>query len=106
MNSGIMGFLTILDAILIIILIGFNCWSIFLAISGMTTIEFMSVFSNHKLINIDFSFPSLNDNLFKIFGTQSYFKMLSPSLRYGPFTGLEWSFQMRDLGFNENGEII
>jgi hypothetical protein len=87
-----MSFLTILDVILIIVLFGFNSWSIFLAISGMTTLEFMSIFSEHKKFNFDFSFPNMNDNLFKIFGTQSYFKMLSPSLRYSPFTGLEWSF--------------
>ena len=32
--------------------------------------------------------------------------MPSPSLRYSAFTGLEWSFQMLDLGFNEHGELI
>jgi len=32
--------------------------------------------------------------------------MPSPSLRYNSFTGLEWSFQMLDLGFNELGELI
>ena len=31
--------------------------------------------------------------------------MLSPSLRYNAFNGLEWSFQMKDLGFNEYGEV-
>ena len=31
--------------------------------------------------------------------------MLSPSLRYIAFTGIEWSFQMKDLGFNEFGEL-
>ena len=31
--------------------------------------------------------------------------MLSPSLRYNPFNGIEWSFQMKDLGFNEYGEV-
>lgn len=29
--------------------------------------------------------------------------MLSPSLRSSPFTGLEWSFQMKDDGFDEDG---
>ena len=59
-----------------------------------------------NIFNYDYSFPIFKDNLFKIFGTKSYFKMLSPSLRYGPFTGLEWSFQMKDLGFNEYGEFV
>ena len=31
--------------------------------------------------------------------------MLSPSLRYNPFNGIEGSFQMKDLGFNEYGEV-
>jgi len=31
--------------------------------------------------------------------------MLSPSLRYQAFTGIEWSFQMKDLGFDEEGEL-
>jgi|TARA_B110000285_G_scaffold6410_1_gene6689 hypothetical protein len=26
-------------------------------------------------------------------------------LRYNPFNGIEWSFQMKDLGFNEFGEL-
>lgn len=43
--------------------------------------------------------------MFKVFGTKSYFQMLSPSLRYNPFNGIEWSFQMKDLGFNEQGEV-
>ena len=30
---------------------------------------------------------------------------MSPSLRYNPFNGIEWSFQMKDLGFNEFGEL-
>jgi len=30
--------------------------------------------------------------------------MLSPSLRNIPFSGIEWSYQMRDLGFNDKGE--
>jgi hypothetical protein len=32
--------------------------------------------------------------------------MLSPSLRTGAFTGLEWSFEMRDLGFDERGRLL
>ena len=31
--------------------------------------------------------------------------MFSPSLRYNPFNGIEWSFQQKDLGFNEFGEV-
>ena len=40
-----------------------------------------------------------------MFGTYNPFAILSPSLRNVPFTGIEWSYQLRDLGFNEKGEI-
>lgn len=53
----------------------------------------------------DFTFRSISDNLYKVFGTYNPFAILSPSLRNVPFTGIEWSFQLRDLGFNEKGEL-
>lgn len=52
----------------------------------------------------DFYFRSIQDNLYKIFGTYNPFAILSPSFRNVPFTGIEWSFQLRDLGYNEKGE--
>jgi len=39
-NQGLMSFVVILDAALIIVLIGFNAWNWFLAMAGMSTIEF------------------------------------------------------------------
>lgn len=53
----------------------------------------------------DFTFRSVSDNLYKVFGTYNPFAILSPSLRNVPFTGIEWSFQLRDLGYNEKGEL-
>ena len=103
-NHAMMSFLVILDIALTTVLFGFNAWNWFLACSGLTTIEFMAQASGHKKNHYDFSFGRVRDNLFKVFGTKSYFALLSPSLRYGPFTGLEWSFQMKDVGFNEYGE--
>jgi hypothetical protein len=45
--------------------------------------------------------------LFLFFGTNKYFRVLSPSLRNVPFTGLEWSFLMRDLvGYSNTGMPI
>jgi hypothetical protein len=82
-----------------------NIWNWFLAFSGLTTIEFMGQASGYKVNNYDYSFSRGRDNIFKIFGTKSYFALLSPSLRNNPFTGLEWSFQMKDLGFNEYGQL-
>jgi hypothetical protein len=33
-------------------------------------------------------------------------RIFSPSLRNGPFTGLEWSFLLRDEGFSCSGEKL
>merc|ERR1712224_328947 len=60
--------------------------------------------TGYKSNHYDFTFSRVRDNLFKVFGTKSYFAMLSPSLRYNPFNGIEWSFQMKDLGFSEYAE--
>ena len=32
--------------------------------------------------------------------------MLSPSLRNIPFSGIEWSYQLKDQGYNEKGEKL
>jgi hypothetical protein len=53
----------------------------------------------------DYSFNRVRDNLFKVFGTKSYWAILSPSMRNNAFTGIEWSFYMKDLGFDEYGEL-
>jgi hypothetical protein len=106
-HRHMMHFLTILDGALCIVLIGFNVWNWFLACTGLTTLEFMGQVTGHRgQSRYDFSFQTIHDNMFKIFGTRSYFAMLSPSLRNCAFTGLEWSFEMRDLGFDERGELI
>ncbi len=39
-----------------------------------------------------------------MFGTQSTIAILSPSLRGMPFSGVEWTYQARDLGFKEEIE--
>ena len=103
-NHGLMSFLLVLNLLLSVSLFVYNCWSWFIACSGLTTIEFMGRNTGYKMNAYDFTFQRIRDNLFKIFGTKSYFEMLSPSLRYNPFNGIEWSFQMKDLGFNEFGE--
>lgn len=100
-----MSFLLVLDAALIVMLFIFNVWNWFLASSGLTTLEFIGQVSGHKTNRYDYSFSRARDNLFKVFGTKSYFAVLSPSLRNNAFTGIEWSFQMLDIGFNEYGEL-
>lgn len=101
-----MSFLLVLDMALTVVLFGFNAWNWFLAFSGLSTIEFMSQASGAKTDGFDYSFNRVRDNLFKVFGTKSYFAVLSPSMRNNAFTGLEWSFQMVDLGFDEQGVLI
>ena len=48
----------------------------------------------------DFAFSHPKENLYKVFGTTKWMRILSPSMRNVPFTGLEWAFLMRDLGYN------
>jgi len=104
-NLALMNFLVCFDGLLSFCLFFYNIWCWFLAGSGLTTVEFMGRNTGYKSNHYDFTFSRIRDNLFKVFGTKSYFAMLSPSLRYNPFNGIEWSFQMKDLGFNEYGEV-
>jgi len=104
-NHELMSFLITFDTLLCFCLFFYNLWCWFLACSGLTTIEFMGRNTGYKTNHYDYTFRRVRDNLFKIFGTKSYFQLLSPSLRYNAFNGIEWSFQMKDLGFNEFGEL-
>lgn len=104
-NRGDLSFLLILDTSLVAVLVGFNCWNWYLACAGMTTIEFMKRFHLKNDNVYDFSYERIKDNLFVIFGTHKIFRVLSPSLRALPFSGIEFSFQMKDDGYNEEGII-
>ena len=48
----------------------------------------------------DFSFDTIRDNLFVIFGTTKLARILSPSMRALPFNGIKWSFMLKDQGFD------
>ena len=52
---------------------------------------------------MNLSFDQITDNIYRVFGTHKLFRVLSPSLRNVPFTGLEWSFWYKDSGFDANG---
>ena len=104
-HHKLMSFLVVFDGLLVVSLTIYNVWCWFLACSGLTTIEFIGRNTGYKTNHYDYTFSRVRDNLFKVFGTKSYFQMLSPSLRNNAFTGIEWSFQMKDLGFNEFGEL-
>lgn len=95
-NSSMMSFLVILDLALAIVLVGFNGWNWFLALTGYSTIEFWGSSQRAGVQKYDYNFKNIRDNLYKTFGTYSFIAILSPSLRNIPFTGVEWSYQMRD----------
>jgi hypothetical protein len=86
-----------------IVMVGFNGFNWFLACSGMTQVE-MSKMAQHFGKNYyNYSYQSVSDNLFVIFGTTKVMRMFSPSLRALPLTGLEFSFQMKEAGYDEEG---
>jgi hypothetical protein len=75
--------------------------------SGMTTIELVrqnSLLPDEQMF--DFSFDTISDNLFIIFGTHKIIRILSPSLRALPLSGIEWSFVLKDERFDEDGYRI
>ena len=97
-------FLTIFDSVLTLTLLGFNAWNWFLALKGWTSVDFMASWQRRPASTAvaekhDFKFANYRDNLYAIFGTNKLLRMLSPSMRNVPFTGLEWAFLMSDLGF-------
>ena len=92
-NSKLFSFITILDIVLGFVMFGFNVWNWYLAMVGYTTIEFWNPGpDNESLDEVDFAFQTVSDNLFRVFGTHKLLRILSPSLRNVPFTGLEWTF--------------
>lgn len=106
-NSSMMSFICILDSALGVVMIGFNGWNWYLAMTGYSTIEFFGQISRQgDGQKYDFNFKNIRDNLYKTFGTQSLISVFSPSLRSVPFSGIEWSYQMKDLGYNEKGVLV
>jgi len=97
-----MNFIMILDAILCVVMAGFTGWNWLLACNGKTTIEFWSIKENERA-HAELSFSNAKDNIYRVFGTHKLLRVLSPSLRNVPFTGLEWSFWFKDSGFDANG---
>ncbi len=94
-NAQLFFFIAILDFILMFVMTMFVGWNWFLAINGYTTIEFwtsLTRVSTTKKKFYTFSFKSISDNLYMVFGTNKIIRVLSPSLRNVPFTGLEWAF--------------
>ena len=102
-HKNMMNFVMILDAILCVVMAGFTGWNWILACNGKTTIEFWTVHSADDRAAAELSFSRATDNIYRVFGTHKLFRVLSPSLRNVPFTGLEWSFWFKDEGYDANG---
>lgn len=88
-------------------LMAFNVWSWLLACWGSSSIEFLQdlwdsdeEISRKQTMEFGKNPTMFTDNIFEIFGTHKMMRVLSPSLRSVPFTGIEWAFLMQDLGFN------
>lgn len=100
-----LSYLLVMNSTLIIVLLGFNAWNWYLALSGTTTIEFWKWHGSYGVVPFDYSFDLVRDNLFMTFGTQKIGRMFSPSLRAIPLNGLEWSFLLHERGIPEDGDI-
>jgi hypothetical protein len=111
-NMQLMNFVYVFDQFLFLVLICVNIWHWTVAMTGMSTVDVIcggssggqnsfvsSTGKKHRL-----TFRNVQDNLYKVFGTQSTIAILSPSLRGMPFSGVEWTYQARDLGFKEEIE--
>ena len=103
-NHDQLSFILVLDSILLPLMLFYNLYIWTIAFSGITNVEFIGSTAGLKRDNYDYTFQSFRDNLFKIFGTRNFIRMFSASLRLNAFTGIEWSFQMKELGFNEFGD--
>ena len=98
----LLNFCLILDVILIVALLLLNGWNWFLAFKGNTTVEYWS--KGYKRSEAQLNFTRKRDNLYRVFGTYKLFRILSPSMRNVPYTGLEWSYYFRDEGYDCNGK--
>ena len=96
----------ILDAVIAVVMLVFLVWNWFLACQGNTTIEFWTGANGSVKDKANLRFENISDNLYRVFGTYKTFRILSPSMRNVPFTGLEWSFWFKDDGYDENGNVI
>ena len=105
MHHKELSFLFILNSALCCCLVFFNGWNWWLALSGHTTIEFwkMATGGDPQYEEYDYKFDNYSDNLFILFGTTKWIRILSPSLRNVPLTGLEFSYILRNRGFDEFG---
>lgn len=68
-----------------------------------TNYNMFSSEENIEPFEYDFRLDNPLDNLFILFGTRKILRMFSPSLRNVPINGIEWSFLLRNRGYDEYG---
>jgi hypothetical protein len=90
----------VLNVLLLVIMIGFTGWNGWLAIKGTNSVELS------QQASYDFRLKSWTENLFVVFGTTNLVRILSPSLRSVPFTGIKWAFLMQEQGFDQGGNPL
>jgi hypothetical protein len=92
MNDSQFNFVCILSITCSVVLIFFNTWNWFLVLNGNSAIEFWSSKAGIGDSITDFSMTSLSANLFLIFGTNDWLRiLLFPSVKKLPYSGLEWT---------------
>jgi len=90
-----LSFLFILNCALLTALVLFNTFIWWLACVGTPAVDFWAATTGVKDKDfhvMNYGMQSTTDNLFITFGTYKLLRILSPSLRNIPLTGLEWSF--------------
>lgn len=100
---------------LFLVLLLFNLWNWYLALTGQTTIEFWSKrlgdTDPRKKNKQEYGSNDEWENLFVIFGTKSFFGIFAPSVKKLPFNGVSWSRNTEREGYgvvsaNETSNII
>lgn len=99
-------FLFILDTVLFFIMFAFAGFNWYLAAKGVTTLEFWVGLGGDSPNMYNWALERKRDNLYLLFGTNNVIRVLSPSLRSLPLTGLEWAFLLHDLGYNQAGRKL
>ena len=76
----------------------------YLACTGSTTLDYLDFYTPVAgFTRFDYSFSEISDNIFRVFGTMKFLRILSPSMRDIPFSGIEWAFHLHDQGYDQNG---
>ena len=92
-GTALATFTVSLNALLAFTMGVLGSWNWYVAATGQTVIEYWGKRSGRfGKQRLDFSFPTIRENLYAVFGTYSYWKMWMPSVRDWPLTGLEWTF--------------